>query len=189
MDKNEKLNKMDLTVETYNNIVEEYIDYFKTKDFKGGVQFQREIDYIVSKLEDNSVILDVGTATGEYPKYLTERCLKRFKVIGIDAAKNMIEVAKKNAPRADFIVMDMRNLEFPKEKFNVIICFATLIHISDEECLKVLNKFDYILKKEGLIAINVMELRDNDKEVFKEESFNPKYKTYFNRYSKDFFME
>ena len=182
-------NKTDITIKTYNNIVKEYIDYFKTKDLKGGVQFQKEIDYIVSELKDDDIILDVGTATGDYPKYLTEKCSKNFKIIGIDAAKNMIEVAKKNAPKAIFKVMDIRNLEFPKETFNAIICFATLIHVNDEECLKVLDKFDYILKKDGLIAINVIELKDNNKEIFEKEPFNPKYKTYFNRYSKDFFID
>ncbi|HCU70968.1 MAG TPA: hypothetical protein DIC35_04465 [Candidatus Moranbacteria bacterium] len=189
MDKEEKVNKTDVTIETYNNIVEEYVGYFKTKDLNGNVQFQKEMDYIISELKDGAVILDAGTATGEYPKYLTEKCSKKFRVIGIDAAKNMIEVAKNNALKAEFMVMDVRNLEFSKEMFDVIICFATLIHIDDDESLKVLNQFDFILKKDGLIAINVMEFKNNNKEFFENEPFNPKYKTYFNRYSRDFFVD
>ncbi|MFA5961998.1 MAG: methyltransferase domain-containing protein [Parcubacteria group bacterium] len=189
MDKKEKENKTDTTVETYNNIVKEYIEYFKTKDLGENVQFQKEIDYIVSELKENAVILDAGTATGEYPKYLTEKCSKKFRVVGIDAAKNMIEVAKNNARKAEFQVMDIRNLEFSKELFDVIICFATLTHVDDNECLKILNQFDRILKKNGLIAINVLELKNNNKEIFGKEPFNPEYKTYFNRYSKDFFRD
>lgn len=34
-----------------------------------------------------------------------------------------------------------------------------------------------------------MELNYNNKEIFEDEPFNPKYKTYFNRYSKDFFVD
>ena len=104
--------KTDITVETYDNIVEEYISYFKTKNLNGKVQFQREIDFICSKLDNNAKILDVGCAIGDYPKYLTERCNKHFNVIGIDSSKNMIEMAKKNAPKANFEVMDIRRLEF-----------------------------------------------------------------------------
>jgi len=37
--------KTDITVETYDNIVEEYIEYFKTKKLNGKVQFQRKIDF------------------------------------------------------------------------------------------------------------------------------------------------
>ena len=53
------------TIDTYNNIVEEYIDYFNSKDLHGNVQFQKEIDVLVNNLEEGSRILDVGTAIGD----------------------------------------------------------------------------------------------------------------------------
>lgn len=43
----------------------------------------------------------------------------------------MIKVAKKNAPRANFEVMDIKRLEFERETFDAIICFATLIHVKE----------------------------------------------------------
>jgi ubiquinone/menaquinone biosynthesis C-methylase UbiE len=183
-------NKTGITIETYNNIVQEYIAYFKTKDLKGNIQFQSEINYVVSQLKDHDKILDVGTATGDYPKYLTEKCAKDFDVIGIDGAKNMIAIAKENAPKAHFKVIDMRDLAFPTKTFNAILCFATLIHVNDEECIKILDSFDYILKEKGLICINVMELKGEDrKETIEQEPLNPKYSTYFNRYTKQFFRD
>lgn len=181
--------KTDITVETYDNIVEEYIEYFKTKKLNGKVQFQKEIDFICSKLDNCARILDVGCAIGDYPKYLTEKCNNQFDVIGIDSSKNMIEVAKKNAPKANFEVMDIRQLEFEEETFDAIICFATLIHVNDNDCVKILDRFDKILRKDGLIAINVMEWLKDEKEIFEDEPFNPQYKTYFNRYKKEFFIE
>lgn len=181
--------KTDITVETYDNIVKEYISYFQTKNLNGKVQFQKEIDFICSKLNNGARILDVGCAIGDYAKYLTEKCNNNFDVIGIDSSKNMIEVAKLNAPKAKFEVMDIRKLEFSKETFDVIICFATLIHVNDNECIKILDKFDEILRKDGLIAINVMEWLNDEKEIFEDEPFNPIYKTYFNRYKKEFFIE
>ena len=42
-------------------------------------------------------------------------CENNFDVIGIDSSKNMIEEAKKNAPKAKFEVMDIRRLEFPEK--------------------------------------------------------------------------
>ncbi len=32
--------KTDIAIEAYDNIVDEYIEYFKSKDLKGNVQFQ-----------------------------------------------------------------------------------------------------------------------------------------------------
>lgn len=182
-------NKMDETIDTYNNVVKEYIEYFNSKDLNGNVQFQREIDILTDMLENGSKILDVGTATGDYPKYLTEKCDKNFEVIGIDSSKNMIDVARKKAPKAKFEVMDMRKLEFQPNQFDAIICLATLIHVDDFEAKKILDKFDLLLKPRGLIIINVMEHLNGEKELYGEEPFNPKYNTYFNRYSKEFFID
>lgn len=132
------MDKTDETIETYDNIVTEYIDYFNSKDLHGNVQFQKEIDILIENLENRSKILDVGTAIGDYPKYLTEKCNKDFEVIGIDSSKNMINVAKTKAPKAKFKVMDMRKLDFPEKSFDAIICMATLIHVNDIEALKIL---------------------------------------------------
>lgn len=181
-------NIIDETIETYDNIVNEYIEYFNSKDLHGNVQFQREIDILVDNLKNGSSILDVGTATGDYPKYLTEKSNKDFKITGIDSSKNMIEVARKNAPKASFEVMDIRKLDYPENSFDAILCLATLIHVNDEEALKILDKFDRVLKSKGIIIINVMEHLSGNKELYVKEPFNPKYNTYFNRYTKDFFL-
>lgn len=184
-----KIDKTEVTIETYNNIVEEYVDYYNSKDLNGNVQFQKEIDYLISQLNENANILDAGTAIGDYPKFLTEKCNKNFNVIGIDTSENMLKKAIKNAPKAKFELMDIRNIKFDKNTFDAIICFATLIHVNDDNCKKILDKFNELLKDKGIIALNVMECIDEEKEIFIQEPFNPKYKTYFNRYSKQFFID
>ena len=95
---------------------------------------------MVDNLEYGSKILDVGTAIGDYPKYLTERCNKDFEVVGIDSSENMIKKAKEKAPKATFEVMDMRSLNFLNNYFDDIICLATLIHVDDDTTLNILKK-------------------------------------------------
>jgi ubiquinone/menaquinone biosynthesis C-methylase UbiE len=182
------MNKTDVTIETYDSIVDEYVDYFKAKGLHG-VHLQKETDYFASVLREGSLILDAGTATGDYAKFLTEGYDKNFSVMGIDASKNMIERAKVNAPKARFQVMDIRDLEFGQDSFDAIMCFATLQHIDDESCLAVLDKFDDILKDSGVIAINVLELDGDKKESFEDEPLNSAHKTYFNFYTKQFFVD
>lgn len=184
-----KKNKTEISIETYNNIVNEYVEYLKPLYLKKDVPLQKEIEYLISLLPEKSKILDAGTAMGIYPKYLTENCDKNYDVIGIDASTKMIEYATKAVPKTKFKLMDIRNLKFDKKYFDCIICFSTLIHLNDEDCLKTLNKFNEILKDDGILAINVMGCTSNDKEMFVNEPFNPKYKMYYNRYSKDFFYK
>ncbi|MDE6292881.1 MAG: class I SAM-dependent methyltransferase [Bacilli bacterium] len=183
------MNKMDETVNTYENIFAEYKDSFNQEYLNGHVQFQEEIDNLVNLLDDESYILDVGTCMGSYPKYLTENVNKNFKVLGIDASAKMIEEAKKNAKNALFRVMDMRDMQLDDNSFDAIICLATLIHVDDENASIVLDKFNALLKIEGIMVINVQEVSDGIKEIYEDEPLNPKYKTYFNRYTKDFFYE
>ncbi len=182
-------NKTDETINTYNNVVNEYIEYFNSIDLKGNVQFQKEIDVLTKELKEGSKILDVGTATGDYPKYLTEKCNKNFEVVGIDAAPNMIEIAKQKAPKAKFYVMDLRSLKFQQNYFDAIICLATLIHVNDDTAEKALKSFDHLLKPGGIMIVNVMEHICGDREIYGEEPFNPKYNTYFNTYKKEFFTD
>ena len=183
------MNKTDITVATFDSIVNEFIEYYRSKDLNGNVQFQKEIDFMCSELKHNAKILDAGTAIGDYPKYLTEKMYEHnFEVIGIDASKNMIEEAKKNAPQAQFKVMDIRNINFDNNYFDAIICLATLTYVDDIDCKKILDKFDKILKREGLIVINVIEWLNEEKEIFDVEQLNPNYMTYINKYKKEFFV-
>ena len=186
----EVIDKSAIAIKAYDNVVDEYIEYFNTKNLNGGVQFQKEIDYIVSNLEDGSKILDMGTAIGDYPRFLTEKCDKNFNVIGIDSSNNMLDKARINAPKASFEVMDIRNLKFEPNTFDAVICFAILTYVDDDNCIKVLDNVDNILKSGGLLAINVLEQKDGfEKELIIPEPFNPKFDNYFNRYTKDFFIK
>lgn len=167
--------KIQTTIETYNNITQEYIDFYKSNILNETITLNKELDYLVSKLNSNSIILDAGTAIGEYPRYLTEKYNKNFNVIGIDTSENMLKKATDFAPKAKFLQMDIRDLKFNSNTFDAIICFATLIHVDDKTCINVLNKFDDILKEEGIIAINVMEHLKGEKEIFIKEPFNENY--------------
>ena len=131
--------KVQTTIETYNNITQEYIDFYKSNIENGKITLHEEIKYIVSKLKNNSKILDAGTAIGEYPRYLTEKYNKDFDIIGIDTSENMLKKATDFAPKAKFLQMDIRDLKFNSNTFDAIICFATLIHVDDKTCINVLK--------------------------------------------------
>ena len=181
--------KTKMVINAYNGTVDEYLQYYETEIQNIEVEFKDEIEYLISKTKENASILDAGTSIGMYPRYLTEKCNKNFNVIGIDLSEKMLEIAKKNVPKAKFQKMDIRHMDFNGKKFDLIICFAVLNHMNDETCLKIINNFDELLNKEGRIAINVMEYTGGKKELYIGEPLNPIYPTYFNKYSKQFFID
>ena len=60
--------------------------------------------------------------------------------------------------------------------------------MDDDTAIKILEKFNLMLKTNGFIIINVMEYTNGNKEIYEKEPLNPKYNTYFNTYSKDFLL-
>ena len=178
-----------MVVNAYNSTVNEYIRYYESEILNIQVEFEREIKYLIQKTKRNANILDAGTSIGMYPRYLTEKCDKNFNVIGIDLSEKMLKIASENVPKAKFKLMDIRNMNFEGQKFDLILCFATLNHMNDETCLKILNSFDELLNDDGRIAINVMEFNGGEKELYIKEPLNPIYDTYFNKYSKQFFID
>ena len=100
----------------------------------------------------------------------------------------MLAVAKKEAPKSKFQVMDMRNMRLPNKSYDAILCLATLIHVDDEQALQIMTSFNRLLKPNGIIIINVMEHLNGPKEIYDVEPFNPKYNMYYNRYNKKFFL-
>ena len=178
------MDKTTMAINTYNHIVDEYITYLKEANNDGGVPFQRETDYLISILPNKAIILDAGTAMGYYSKYLTEKSNKEFEVIGIDASDKMIEEAKRTILKAKFEVMDIRDIKYANKAFDCVMCFGTLIHLNDDDCLKSLKGFDRILKDKGILAVNVMEYISGDREIVVKEPFNPNFKMYYNRLKK-----
>lgn len=99
-----------------------------------------------------SKILDVGSGAGvPVAKFLSE---KGYKVMGIDFAEEMVKLAKKNVPEADFIKMDMTKMKFKPNTFDGAVSFYAIIHIPKEKHIKVYQVLHKIIKPEGVILFN-----------------------------------
>jgi len=103
-------------------------------------------------LPKGGLALDVGCAGGRDSK----RLLKRgFEVIGIDLVDEFLKYAKINVPEAKFLKMDVSELNFPANKFDVILANAILLHLEKEKALKALENLYKVLKPGGKIFIGV----------------------------------
>ncbi len=71
-------------------------------------------------------ILDVCSGTGQLAGLLSKR---GFRVTGIDGSKEMVALARKNAPRAAFRVADVRSFRLPPIHDAALSTYDSLNHI------------------------------------------------------------
>lgn len=106
---------------------------------------------IVSNIEDNSKVLDLGCATGYMGAYLIER--KNCEVWGIEMDKDLFKVAKRSLNKTiNADLRDIKKLKIPKRKFDYILLADVLEHVLFyDDLLKNISKF---LNKNGKIIIS-----------------------------------
>lgn len=111
----------------------------------------KEENRFLSLIPLNGKIIDIGCGSGRDARVFSEQ---GYQVTGIDFSSKMVEVAKQKAPQADFHVMDMRSLSFDAI-FDGAWANASLLHLSKEELLSVLEKIFQSLKPNGSFFIRL----------------------------------
>jgi SAM-dependent methyltransferase len=81
---------------------------------------------LLDRLPADSAILDLCCGTGNLARALTER---GFSVTGVDGSRQMIRLARQNAPAARFAVADARRFRLPAAHDAVICVFDSLNHV------------------------------------------------------------
>ncbi|MEE9437912.1 MAG: methyltransferase domain-containing protein [Saprospiraceae bacterium] len=104
----------------------------------------------------NAAVLEIGCGPGNISKYLLSK-RPDFDILGIDIAPNMIKLAKKNNPSAQFKLMDSRDIDTLTTKFDAIICGFCLPYLSDIDRLKLISDCKKLLSKNGILYISFVE--------------------------------
>ena len=140
------------TFQTWNKVASLYETKFMDLDM-----YNETYDFICNSIEvKHAKILEIGCGPGNITKYLLKK-RPDFAILGIDVSPNMIELAKKNNPSADFNVMDCRNISRLETKFDGIICGFCLPYLSQIDSEKFIADSHQLLNKNGLIYISFIE--------------------------------
>jgi ubiquinone/menaquinone biosynthesis C-methylase UbiE len=134
------------TIATYNRTAEQYARNV------AGMHHADIASRFLEFIPPKGNILDLGCGSGRDAKVFSE---KGYKVIGIDLSEKLLEIAKKEAPRARFQYMDMRRLEFSNETFSGIWSVASVLHLPKLDVLQCLSECNRVLKSNGAIYIGV----------------------------------
>lgn len=74
-------------------------------------------------------VLCIGCGTGEECERI--KAIGAESVIGIDISKGLIEFARQSYPYLDFKVMDMEQLDFPDQSFDIVYSSLTMHYLGD----------------------------------------------------------
>ena len=125
-------------------------------------------------VNNDSIILDVATGTGDVVFEILKN--NNIKIIGLDYAEKMIDVAKEKAHSknlsdvTEFIHGDAENLPFNNSQFNSISISFGFRNIGNYQ--RALSEFNRVLKDKGKLSI--LEFSEP-----KSKLFNIMYQLYF----------
>ena len=142
--------------EVYDDFYSSIYDYLVFSNVKNDY----EIGQIINKTSPTheSIILDIGSATGHHVASLAKRGLK---ATGLDNSAAMIKQAKENYPKYDFVLGDAMNAdEFQANSFTHILCLYFTIYYMKDKDRFFQNCFNWLMPG-GYLVIHLV-----DREMF-----------------------
>jgi SAM-dependent methyltransferase/protein tyrosine phosphatase (PTP) superfamily phosphohydrolase (DUF442 family) len=117
----------EIVAEGFDRIVERHCEWANRvrKDERA-----RYTSVLLRQLSPGASVLELGCGAG-IPT--TRELARRLSVTGVDISPNQIAQARQNVQKADFVIADMTDLDFPPESFDGIAAFYSMIHVPRQE--------------------------------------------------------
>lgn len=168
------MNPFDISVQRFNEFASEYAKHFMNIE-----SYLPSVDIFCSLIKPpKPSILELACGPGNFTRYLKQR-FPISKIIAVDLAPKMIEIAKTQVPGVDFRIMDVRNISSIELTFNAILCSFCLPFLSVKDTQKLIADCADKLESGGAIYISTME-GDETMAGFEQTSFTGKSEIYFN---------
>jgi SAM-dependent methyltransferase len=121
------------------------------------------------KEENKSSLLELGAGAGKDSLFFQENGLS---VKCIDLSPELVKICQQKG--LDAQVMDMANLSFPEESFDVVYTLNSLLHIPKEELPIVLKNIQMVLKPNGIFRLGVYGSENESEHIWEDDSYTPK---------------
>lgn len=146
------MDRYEETFATWNKIAQLYQDKFMNLDLYDET-YDRFCHYLPSPRAN---VLEVGCGPGNITRYLLRK-QPQYRITGIDVAPNMIALAQRNNPTAEFRVLDARELDRLDTPFQGIVCGFCLPFLDRTACRKFLRDCHTLLTGEGPLYLSFVE--------------------------------
>ena len=117
----------------------------------------REMTVTLALIQPGEKILDVGCGTGDLSIAAKKRAGPTAQVFGIDAAPEMVNVARRKVARkgveVDFRVGLAEALDFPDGSFDVALSSLMMHHLPDDIKVRALAEIRRVLKPGGRLLV------------------------------------
>jgi SAM-dependent methyltransferase len=138
------------------------------------------IEKFIRLLPSKAKMIDLGCGSGRDAKIFTSMGVD---VLGIDYCSNLIDIAKINAPLANFKLMDIEAMSFPTSSFDGVWSACSLAHISKQLLPDVLKKINFILKEKGYFYL---ALKKGSGEILERDSrYDGDFKKFWSFFEED----
>jgi 2-polyprenyl-6-hydroxyphenyl methylase/3-demethylubiquinone-9 3-methyltransferase len=115
---------------------------------------QAEIDFVISKINPNDSVLDLGCGYGRVAIRLMD---KAKKVIGVDISEDNVELAKQivgSRTNAEFYTMNALDLNFVDNYFDAVNCVQNAISAFNVDPLKLMAESIRVTRKGGSVLFS-----------------------------------
>ena len=109
-------------------------------------------------------VLEIGCGVGRWADFINRR---GASYTGIDISQNMVDIAKKRAPEAEFFKMSADALDFGDESFDLVFSVAVLHHVPYEvqqeaikQMCRVTHNGGHIIIMENIIMEDTRQHKD-----------------------------
>ena len=89
-------------------------------------------------------VLEIGSGGGRDAKDLIEM---GYEYTGTDISKGLLEEARKNNPKATFLLQSVYELDFPEKTFDGFWACAVLLHMPKDRMSEALKSIHNVIKK------------------------------------------
>lgn len=134
---------------------------------KGIDKWDRNVVKFIIKVLDckrGDKILDLGSGSGEHTRLFAK---KGIKCVGVEIAPSLVSHARKKAKKenvkVEYIIQDMRKIDYKEEFDYCIIISGTFGFFSDYQNLRFLNKIRKALKPEGKLFMDIKNAKNPGK--------------------------
>ncbi len=145
-------NNQNHTIQTWDKLAEKYRDKFMDLELYNDT-YDAFCKLIISP---SPQIFEIGCGPGNVTRYLSSM-RSDFSIEATDAAPNMIAVARSMVPSAKFWVMDCREMDNMKDKYDGIICGFCMPYLSKDECIALIVKCSALLNIGGIFYFSTIE--------------------------------
>jgi SAM-dependent methyltransferase len=104
-------------------------------------------ELLLNNLPDGSDVLELGCGPGDPT---TKTLATRYNVTANDISEGCLELARKNAPGATFLLSDMTSLKFDADSFDAVVAYYAFHHIPRDRYEPLLENISNWLRPGGI---------------------------------------